>query len=719
MGAFTYRPEEYSRNLDIVEAYVQDCALYASRMTGKPLAECVNFIRTNIGKNGLAPLRNPKVKFLQRKKNGDRAPSETGLIEYVRTVSDNSLIMAPTMTVYANPDQRESYNAKYIAVNLKKRKAFKKAMFDAKMAGRKELEDYYNILQNSSKIKNNSMSGAHASPSTVLYNKSSHSTLTSTCRISTSYANANNEWFLAGNRHFWSPSVVQTSLIIACRHMPTEAFEQAMSLYGLYYPTTKDVLDVIRYSASLYWDSEEVYVELGTFIDRMTPLERAYFVYNCDLYHLAKYNPGFVNQMLGDLSIVASEPSPDPDASLARIDGDQLTLVVLLCSRYMQGRPLVGEGSVKETDPEAYAIIAATADILVENIEKYNYFIQGAWRPKVLPPSIAVLPNIIRRVVVTSDTDSTIFSNQHWTMWFTGGQLFSEKAYQIGYVTTYLTSQLVKHKLALMSANLGLVTRHIHRISMKNEYYFPVYGLTPVAKHYYAFRSAQEGNVLKEMETEIKGVHLRDSSAPAHVTKQLKKYIENVMHALINKGELSLHDILGPVARLEHEIMKSVREGSYLYTKSAQVKDLSSYVQGAGAPAYQQYLFWNEVFGPKYGIIPPPPYAAARISVDLDRPSSLRKWIETMEDRELADRLEAWIKNNSKTGITSFILPMPILQVTGVPKEITDAIDLRKLVKSMVSPFYLVLESLGLYMLNDDITRLVSDTYCEQAPSLA
>jgi hypothetical protein len=717
MNPFIYNPDQYTRQTDILPAYIQDSALYLSRMLNKPLEACVQFVTEQMRPGGLAPLHDPEVLFLQRQKNGDRKRQTTRLTEYLTLVRERQFILVPTMTVYLNPNQRESYNAKYIAVNLRKRKTFKKAMFDAKMRKDETQEAYYNILQNSTKIKNNSVSGAHASPSTILYNKSSHSTLTSTCRISTSYANANNEWYLAGNRHYWCPQVVLVTLLSACRHTDFDALRVAVERYSLVIPTTPMVMEAIERSTCHYWDNPVALKEIEGFVDTMLPLEKAAFLYNCDLFHLAKHNPALVRQVLEAFSTPGTMPSADPDASFAQVDSDQLTLVVLLCAPLLDGRSLTGAGGVKESDPAAYAMIAGTADRVRELVEEYTPLIHGLWRPSILPPSIAVLPHIIRRVVVASDTDSTIFTNQHWAEWMTDGSLFSEQAYRVGYVTTYFTSQLVKHKLALMSANVGIVTKHIHRISMKNEYYFPVFSLTPVAKHYYAFRSAQEGNVFKEMETEIKGVHLRDSSAPVHVTKLLKHYMETTMQAIIDRGQLSLHEVLAPVATLELSIMQAVREGSYLYTKSAQIKDPSSYVQGTASPNYQHYLMWNEVFGPKYGTVVEPPYAAAKVSVDLDSTRTLQTWLSTMDDQELANRMRHWLERHKKVGITTFILPMPVLQVRGIPKEITDAIDLRKLVKNIVSPFYLVLESFGLYMSNDNITRLVSDTFNPALPT--
>jgi len=708
MSHFTLKPEEYKRNLDFKGSYLKLISVYLSRMMSWPMDKAVAFVARNTQPDGRFPFKDPQVNYLQRQKNGDRVKQSGRLSEYVDLVSQRQFLMAPTMTVYLNPTQRKSHNAVYIQANKALRKKYKTAMFDAKMEGNEELESYYDGLQGNCKIKNNSMSGTHASPSTPLYLKSGHSTLTSTCRISTSYANAGNEWLISGNRHFHKPAIVLISLLNAVEFTDFEALQLAMVTYGIHYPSPKDVEECIKRSSDLYWYSMTVWDEILKFVSVMTPLERAAFVYLGDMFHLAKHNPNLVTDFFRSLHQPAMMPVDNPDEWLGKCDGDQKTLVSLICSDIMDGRTIK---KVKSEDPHGYGRLGATAKNIIGALDHYKVLIQGILRPSILPTSIAVMPMMVRRAVVTSDTDSTIFTNQYWADWFTNGNLFCPAAYQIGYVMTYIASQMVKHKLAIMSANIGAIPEHIHSISMKNEYYFPVYSLTPVAKHYFAYRSAQEGNVFKHLETEIKGVHLRDSSAPAHVTKQLKGYIEYIMTSVMQKRYLTVDEILDPVATLELSIINDIMSGGFGYMKSARINDAASYIDGENAPPYQHYKMWERVFASKYGTPDKPPYPAVRVNVDLDGPVKINAWLAKIEDRAMAQRIKDWLDETGKTSLSSLLLPRAILEVKGIPAEIVPAIDVRKLVMAVVSPFYLVLEAVGLYMQNDNITRLVSDTH--------
>src|SRR5690606_29503284 len=129
---------------------------------------------------------------------------------------------------------------------------------------------------------------------------------------------------------------------------------------------------------------------------------------------------------------------------------------------------------------------------------KYKTLIKALWVTDNMPQSIAVFPSIIRRVAVISDTDSTIFTVESWVTWFTNSWEDTPKANAVAAAVVYISSQSVIHLLAMMSANLGIETKNIHKLQMKNEYMFPVFVTTSRAKHYFAYQSAKEGNVYAE-----------------------------------------------------------------------------------------------------------------------------------------------------------------------------------------------------------------------------
>ena len=57
------------------------------------------------------------------------------------------------------------------------------------------------------------------------------------------------------------------------------------------------------------------------------------------------------------------------------------------------------------------------------------------------------------------------------------------------------------------------------------------------------------------------------------------------------------------------------------------------------------------------------------------------------------------------------LLPPSILAEKGVPLEIIPVIDFRGIVYSSCVAFYIILESLGIYSVDDKKNRLLSDIY--------
>jgi hypothetical protein len=57
------------------------------------------------------------------------------------------------------------------------------------------------------------------------------------------------------------------------------------------------------------------------------------------------------------------------------------------------------------------------------------------------------------------------------------------------------------------------------------------------------------------------------------------------------------------------------------------------------------------------------------------------------------------------------VVPEQVADRIGIPQELVLGMNLRKLVYTTMSTFYLELEPFGFYFLNQNLTRLVSDHY--------
>ena len=714
MNHFVLPTSEYNRDLNLMRAYIKQTATYLAKVTGEPFEKCVSFVKREIGPGGKFELKDPQIISLEQTSPGNREKVERTFMEYVNEVVVSDRILSPSMVVYERPEVNKSTSAAFVEGGIAGRKKAKGEMFKAKQEGDEVLEYIKDCEQNAKKIGINSISGMHGFSGNILYVKSGHSSLTSMCRTATGYGNANNEKFLTGSRHYWNSDIVMGNILTIVTSTDYALLQEAIDAYKIVMPTVRDTMRCIEHSTSLYWRNPSELDRIEELVCKLTDLERAAFVYSGDLYHLMVYNEDLVRGFMDQLTQTQEGNAvPDPDASLKKLDDDTKSLVNLLNAHILDSY-MDDEGKrqskthkwVRENDPKGYMELAATADNVHRTLDDYKLLIKALWVPKHMPPTVANIRGIMRRTAIASDTDSTIFTTQEWVHWYTGSYKRTRKGDGIWYAVTYLTTQCIIHVLAQFSANMGVSKPDLHRLSMKNEYAFPVFSLTTRAKHYFAFMSAREGNVYAEYETEIKGVALRSSAVPIHVIKRAKELMIEIM-TIADKGEkISLNYVYGVIYDLEMDIRTSIEKGEAKYLKTGQIKE--KYKNMASSP-YEQYLRWEAIFAPKYGSTPHPPYSVIRAPLEINNKTDMANWLASMEDRDIAGRMAKYMLENNRKEIKNLLLPAQVLGQSGMPKEVLLAIDIRKLTYQILESFYLLLESLGVYQVDSKFQRLVSD----------
>jgi hypothetical protein len=705
---FVKEKSEYKRTYYPIPHYIEQMAYYLSRKRGIPYEKALEYIKFKF-KNGEIKPSDRSAVILAKDENGDRYKTEVRLIDYFRVIKHKQLRVAPTFTTYVSPKEKESLYGGYIREKAKLRKGFKKLQFKFEMAGDKVNESFYNSLQNSCKIKINSLSGTHSSPGTISYLASGHSTLTSTCRVITSTSNAMNEKFIMGNRHYYSPMITLCNIIAIGEDAKNHEIAETIQEYGLVYPTVKDAMELIRKSASHYWLNEDAFSHLESLLKVMTKEELAFFVYGADLYHLEKHNPEFIKKFILDHNVISEKPIENPSAALESVENEDLEILALLnCAETAGG---IQMADIAKKHPELHNRIASTAVELVGVQNKYAKFIRAFLRPNLLPHSFYDIASMVRYAVPLSDTDSTVYTNQKYAIQYFPNNPFTHEANCVNYTMTYFITQLLRHNIAMLSVNLGLENELIGQISMKNEYCFPVLFLTELVKHYFALKSAQEGNILPTMKDETKGVNLRNSAASADLNARLYNLMRESAMKIYGNEKIELLELHHFVACIEKEVYEDIRNGGSQYLRSIQTKEEDSYSQKEDAPAVKQHRLWEEVFAPKYGSAPDLPYRSVSIKLSTNGKSRTAEWIASIEDRDLAQRLERWLENNGKKDITSLRLPVDVIANVGVPREILSVAKIREVVKMIVNPFYIFLTTFNITVPNDKVSYLFSDDY--------
>lgn len=712
LNPFTYEDNEYVREFNPIADYIDIQTLYLSRMTGKPTDYCKEFVTNNIRPDGLFPIRDPEVKYLSRENSRDRYRTMTTMGRYIKSIRDNNFIMTPAWSVYVPTTVEESMYVGYIDKKTSVRSKYKKAMFIAEQRNDTTAIKFNNEMQQSAKIGINAISGAALMPATINYCASLHNSLTSTCAMSTCLANLNNEKLIAGNRLYLTYQFVLDNICTVVLKTNYDALKTAMDKYDIYYPNTDDVMECIAYSSDIYWRDSTKMNKLRFFVDTLTPLEKAAFLYIGDLYHLDKHNPelmenffkGFIQRTYENMDIEEAEKQ------IKSADSDTEILAKLICKDYMMGTTLE---DLKESAPEKYGQIASNMVMVQNHVKRFEDFIKGLLRPNFTNPGSNRfgVPNMVRRAVLTSDTDSTIYTAQHWVKRFNGNIGFEDRHYNIGFVVSFLVNKTVFHQLALMSKNMGLEVKNLHKISMKNEYYFPIYVLTNSAKNYFALKSVREGNVYSKMKLEKKGVELRSSKVPKNIMNRFDEYIVSMMNKIIEKQNITMDELLSTPYEVENEVRQSILNGEPLYLPTQQIKNKEAYKVGDNAPALQSHRLWEHVFADKYGPAPELPYVALKVSTKLTSKRKLEEWLGTLEDSEFKNNLVNYLKNEGRNDLSTIYVPKLTIGFKGLPKEILSVINPDKQVMNVMSSFYLTLESFGFYLRNPNNTVMIHEYY--------
>lgn len=698
------KPDDfYQRSINPLAQYVEQNSFYLFKMTGKPIQDCKAFITTSIRGKKFEGQKDPVVTYFERDDNWDRSKQQISLSNYINEVVRNEEILVPTFTTYVPPKVRKSILVGFIDNNVKLRSKAKKAAFKAEADGRRDDYIMLNNEQTNRKLYNNSMSGAFAAGGSIVNNPTGHNTLTSITRTVSSIGNSSNEKIIMGNRHYRNADIVLYNLISITSSLNREELESVINKYNLAYPTVEQTLDGIRWSTDFYWKDPKAFKKIEDFVRVLDPLERAGFMYCGDFYHIRKFNENFTRDFLHKLSLkVIGKPIENPTKVIHTFDEQIVNYAHQICMKELKGR---GKEYDKMPVEDLYTLIATCQNI--ENVAfEHRDFISAIFLTKNIPSSTAYIPNMIRRSVVLSDTDSTMFSIDDWVIWYYGSLTFSDEAYALAGSIMFIATQCIQHCLALFSANMGVEREKLMMLAMKPEFVFPLHCQTSVAKHYFASIAVKEGNVHAEHKSEIKGVYMKNSAAPKELIDDSQSKMKEIMKKIHDGKKISLTEELKRIADIERKISASLLNGNVQYYKKSKIKTPDAYAREAEFSPYMYHMFWQAVFEPKYGPVEDPAYAVIKIPLTTENPTSLKNWIASIADRELADRLQAWVTKNNKRALATLYVSSQYVSSFGIPAEIKAVLNIKKIALDLTMTDRMILETLGFYT---KVDMLVSD----------
>lgn len=684
-----FRDPKYHADRDIEKHYHNQTALLLSKVYNvdaekiKPLVQEV-FVPNYNG------FKEAKMQVVEKNKYGDRELVVKSARQFFKEVQDNNYHLSPSLVAYKHSDEEQSVNSIGTEEFLKARKHFKGKRQEAKAAGDKSAERAFNQIQNALKIFNNAQSGAMSSGGTPLNNKSGHTTLTSTCRVLTSTANICNERLLTGNRLFINYERTMENFLSLLVATDLKRVQAVMDALGMVHATTDQVMDMVQRCAHYYWSDRKRMAMLEEFVERLKPVERTVILCVMDLNGLMTTNQKTLTAFLNDWCHVPSIPNDaKADDYTAPANTDYYILAI-----------------TKLGDKPSKLAINHLNQYHLSVEEKWKDFIEVFMKSKIPPTGIYSIKEMIRESVLTSDTDSSIYTVDNMIDKFTDDL---NVALKLNGVLTYFVRMIAVHQHAQFSKNMNVAEKNLYRLNMKNEYLFGSYVTTLMSKHYFATQMMVEGVLNKEIEMEIKGVHLRSSKVALQIKEFAHQLMRDILDAVYEKRKLDAAKILHEIGNLERQIIQDIEAGSPVWLTRATIKAKEVYANPESS-IYNYHELWEAVFKDKYGAAPEVPYTAIKINTNTDSKSRFNEYLERLQDGQLRERLKTFLEGKDK--LTTYYLPMEMVgSIGGIPKEMIAAADIRSIIKQNLKSVYAVLETTGIYLINDKTTRLVSDEH--------
>lgn len=678
---------EYRANRNLEDNFHKQVATFLQAAYGYEYKSVLSLVKAIFvpGKNGF---KEAKFKVFKKDKYGDRQAVVMNARDFFTEVEEKNYHLSPSLVAYKNIEEEESVNAYGTGMFIENRRLYK-GYRQAAARGTEEYKAFHEI-QNALKIFNNAQSGGMSSSGTPLHNKSGHTALTSICRCLTSTANVVNERLITGNRLLLNYDKTMELFVSTLSFSRKEKIQAVIDKYKMNYATVEQVMSMVRHCSNYYHRDRVGIAAVEQFVKSISALDRTIILCTLDLRGLHTTNPELMKQFIGDWCKI-----PDFPTDLKEEDGL---------------KPDNGDRKVLCVTKLGKAATAAQINYLnkyhVGVEQKWSDFIEAFLKAEIPPSSIFSVKEMVRENVLTSDTDSSIYSVDLIAKDFVNDEI---SGITFNGVLTYFIRCVAVDQHARLSKNINVANKHLNRNNMKNEYLFGSYVTTDMSKHYYALQLMVEGVLNKEMELECKGVHLRGVKIALKVRELANRLMVDVLNAIYNKQTLDAPKLLKEIGDVERELISDLKNGGWSWLGKATIKNEDVYTNPESSVYYYHEL-WQTAFAPQYGDAPELPYRAYKVRLNTLTKSKLETFIETLENEAFK---KAFIEGTAnRDGLGMLYIPEDMIEnIGGLPKEILPIIDIRDIISENLSAIYTILKSLGLFITNKKITRIVSDEH--------
>jgi hypothetical protein len=479
-------------------------------------------------------------------------------------------------------------------------------------------------------------------------------------------------------------------------------FMNMLKAFKIHVPTVDELSEMIKYSSDLYWKCDKHHDIIREYLEGCNDLERCKIMYANDLFHFEKHNKELTKRFILDLSQKEDGTTYTDDEQVIFCKGQPdyvANLAYHICSDEIRGIKF---------DPDDYKgtyinrAISGTMLNVHEVLAKYGLIFKALFNHRVLPVNVAGTKDMIRKVIVLSDTDSTCATYGGWVENVLGYQDYTAVGIGVSAAVMTITSLATATAIDVFTDNMNVGTKSKGLLEMKNEYYWKTFAIGDGTKHYYASVYIKEGMVFKEPKLELKGSQFIVSKVPLEFRKISDDMFKEINREVETGKPLSLKKYINIVLDVEKDIRNRIFSGDFTILQSTEIKDSSAY-KIPKSSSYEHYNIWKEIFEDKYGIIGKPPYLAIKYSLNLPTKGKLNTFVSNIKDENIRNKFTAYVKKNNKGSFNTILLPFELIEANGIPEEFKEVVDIRKIILGLCKSMYLTLKTLGLHLPKETI----------------
>ena len=191
-------------------------------------------------------------------------------------------------------------------------------------------------------------------------------------------------------------------------------------------------------------------------------------------------------------------------------------------------------------------------------------------------------------------------------------------------------------------------------------------------------------------------MHLISSASDQYIASKVKAFMQDILNTLDRNDNIKLTDSIDYVISLENEILRRIQTNDYTIFRLDTIKEPAAYKLEDDRSPVLHHNLWLNVFEEKYGSPPKLPYYTIKLPTILTTRKLLVTYLEDTQDPILL-KLKDFLSNYKKEALGVIRLPLQVIAEKGIPKELLNVIDYRRVVFDNLTSAYLILEALGIY----------------------